>query len=129
MHAYELSYPAPKLPLDCVPLDAELLDQNTFGDRALRSEILKLFVSQLDISRDSILNPANDEDWRFSTHTLKGAAAAVGAQQFVALCAQWEKTSSPFSRHERESMAVAFDQARAAFLSAAFTVESPDLYY
>jgi HPt (histidine-containing phosphotransfer) domain-containing protein len=128
MYACELSYLAPKVPLDCVPLDAEQLDQNTFGDRALRTEILQLFVSQLDISRDSILNPINNDDWRFSTHTLKGAAAAVGAQQFVALSAKWEKTSLPFTDKERENRALAFDQAREAFLDAALTVESRGMH-
>lgn len=123
MHAHELSYHAPKVSLDCVPLDAERLDQNTFYDRVLRDEILKLFVSQLDISRSAILNPETNEDWRFSTHTLKGAAAAVGAQQFVALSVQWEKQALPISGEDRQKMAVAFDQARAAFLSAALSID------
>ena len=122
MHAHELSYHAPKVPLDCRPLDAERLDQNTFYDRVLRDEILKLFVSQLDISRSAILNPETNEDWRFSTHTLKGAAAAVGAQQFVALSCLWEKQVLPISGEDRQKMAVAFDQAREAFLSAALSI-------
>ncbi len=122
MHAHELSYHAPKVSLDCMPLDAERLDQNTFYDRVLRDEILKLFVSQLDISRSAILNPETNEDWRFSTHTLKGAAAAVGAQQFVAFSCLWEKQVLPISGEDRQKMAVAFDQAREAFLSAALSI-------
>jgi HPt (histidine-containing phosphotransfer) domain-containing protein len=124
MHAQELSYHASGIALDCVPLDIERLEQNTFHDRALRAEILKLFVSQLVISRSALLNPGSDEDWRFSTHTLKGAAAAVGAEQFVALSSQWEKRFLPISDEEQQAMAVAFDQAKAAFLAAAFSEEA-----
>lgn len=124
MHAHELSFHTAKVLLDCVPLDADRLDENTFHDRALRAEILKLFVSQLDISRSAILNPETSEDWRFATHTLKGAAAAVGAEQFVALSSQWEKLDLPIAGEERQKMAVAFDRAQAAFLAAAQSIEN-----
>ena len=123
MHAHELSFHTAEVPLDCVPLDADRLDENTFHDRALRAEILKLFVSQLDISRSAILTPETNEDWRFTTHTLKGAAAAVGAQQFVALSGQWEKHDLPISGEDLQKMVDAFDQARTAFLTAALDIE------
>ncbi len=121
MYAHELNHHTPKVPLDCMPLDSKRLDQNTFYDRALRDEILKLFVSQLDISRSAIMNPETNEDWRFTTHTLKGAAAAVGAEQFVALSGQWEKYALPISGEDMQKMQLAFDQARSAFLAAAFS--------
>ncbi|MDE2384567.1 MAG: Hpt domain-containing protein [Alphaproteobacteria bacterium] len=71
--------------------DRQILDHQTLNDAALGQEILQLFAGQL-----SRLEKA---DWTklelpFEMHTLRGAAAVVGAQQIEALARQWKQLGS-----------------------------------
>lgn len=102
-----------------VALDVQQLNRNTFGDVALRAEIIKLFSMQLEQSRLRIAEAQTPTDWRFVTHTLKGAAAAVGALDIARLAANWEKTGLPATPHAKAELLAAYDKAQAAFLSAA----------
>ncbi|HMN51410.1 MAG TPA: Hpt domain-containing protein [Xanthobacteraceae bacterium] len=59
-------------------IDREHLDAATFGDRALRSEVLRLFQAQVRILTAAIRD-ANGKPRMDAAHTLKGAARGIGA--------------------------------------------------
>lgn len=99
-------------------LDLQHLNTNTFGDLLLRAEILALFSAQIEQTRSHMLTAVSVQDWRFLTHTLKGAASAVGAIEFAVLASRWENQGLPRPEDDRSSHLEAYDLARAAFLEA-----------
>lgn len=99
-------------------LDLQHLNTNTFGDRLLRAEILALFSAQIEQSRSHLQSAASAQDWRFLTHTLKGAASAVGAIEFAELAGRWEAEGLPESRDDRSGHLASYDAARVAYLEA-----------
>ena len=84
--------------------------RQTFGDESLQQEILHLFLTQLDDTRRALAKPGSSSGWRFMTHTLRGAAAAVGAIDLVVLVETWEQMAVPTDA-EREAVVSAFDAA------------------
>ena len=86
---------------NCVALDVSYLNQTTFGDIALRSEIIGLFRAQVKAVRTQLLLPVDQKAWIYLTHTLKGAAAAVGAQQLAALADTWGRRAAPKTQSAR----------------------------
>ncbi len=64
------------------PVDLSHLARYTGGDRALNTEILKLFDGQVSDMVGQLLGILEQRDgrkWREVTHTIKGAARGVGA--------------------------------------------------
>ena len=64
------------------PVDLSHLARYTGGDKALNSEILKLFDGQVSEMVGQLLGVLQQRDarkWREVTHTIKGAARGVGA--------------------------------------------------
>jgi|GEM_PF-4755939 len=59
-------------------IDLEHLDAATFGDHALRSEVLRLFTAQA-ANLIAIIGSANAETRSAAAHALKGAALGIGA--------------------------------------------------
>lgn len=110
--------PVPGSAEDTPALDAVFLSHSTFGDDALKGEIIALFRKQVTQAREQIAVAATASDWRFVMHTLKGAASAVGALQFAALAQEWEKAVFP-SEGQRQLILNEFDLAKSAFLTAA----------
>lgn len=49
------------------------------GDVALRDEILTIFAEQVETLNTQFNETASDDDWKFVTHSMKGAARGVGA--------------------------------------------------
>lgn len=90
---------------DCAAIDAIFLNRNTFNDAALRTEIVGLFLAQLDGVQNSFLVPVDKNGWTFLTHTLKGAASAVGALQLAALADVWSKQPTPQTTEQRQKLA------------------------
>ena len=68
--------------------DRSILVHHTMEDAALAGEVLALFEAQL--KRLEELDWAG-LDLKFEMHTLRGAAAAVGALQLEALASQWQE--------------------------------------
>jgi len=62
-------------------LDVQHLDKYTAGDAVLRRELLSLFTDQLAQQVAALCAGCAGDDWMIATHTLKGAARAVGAFQ------------------------------------------------
>ena len=88
-------------PDDCIVLDLDFLNLNTFGDIVLRTEILGLFRAQVNGAALQLQFPVNPSGWHYLTHTLKGAAAAVGAGQLAALADTWGRNTSPKTQSAR----------------------------
>jgi len=64
------------------PIDLAHLARYTGGDKALNTEILRLFNGQLGTMVGELLTVLEQRDarkWRHVTHTIKGAARGVGA--------------------------------------------------
>lgn len=77
-------------PHEAPPIDIAYLDRQTFGDVALRQELLGVFAEQVPLLVARIVPPFGD-DARLSLHTLKGAARAVGAGPLAAAAAALEE--------------------------------------
>ena len=77
---------------DGAALDLPFLDAQTFGDRALRREVLGLFVAQARrvIPGLPALPPAAQGD---AAHLLKGSARAIGAWAAAAAATAFEAGS------------------------------------
>lgn len=99
--------------------DRAHFDRQTFGDRNLQREIIGLFLAQVADSRNTLIEPMTTSAWRYLTHTLKGAASAVGAVEFAKLAGDWELSGSPRDATARMNLVAAFDVAHHTFKQAA----------
>jgi HPt (histidine-containing phosphotransfer) domain-containing protein len=99
--------------------DLAFFEHCTSGDKALMQELLGLFRGQIEKSAENIIECPNDKDWAFITHTLKGAAAAVGAVQIEMLVSTWEIKARPRRFAERAALAEALQLAAAGFFKVA----------
>lgn len=66
------------------PLDIAYLRRFTQGNIALEREVLQLFVEQLPVYLEHLRASRTAKAWREWSHTLKGSAAAVGANPLAA---------------------------------------------
>jgi HPt (histidine-containing phosphotransfer) domain-containing protein len=71
--------------------DRAHLAHYTMNSAELEREIIGLFLQQLPSTVNMIETAENAADWRLATHTLKGAAAAVGAWRIEAIALDLEK--------------------------------------
>ena len=74
-------------------VDMVHLARYTGGDRALNSEVFKLFdeqTSEMVARLRSVLAARDLKGWKEITHTLKGAARGIGAFPFADACAEAE---------------------------------------
>lgn len=62
-------------------IDFDHLDQYTLGDADLQGELLRLFSIQLENQLAELSACADAGTWKQASHTLKGAARAVGVWQ------------------------------------------------
>ena len=82
--------------------DRASFEINTMGEGELQREVVGLFRTQIAQTEDKIAAVANERDWKFLTHTLRGAAAAVGAFEIHAMASDWEKSAAPASSAEQQ---------------------------
>jgi HPt (histidine-containing phosphotransfer) domain-containing protein len=92
--------------------------RQTFGDPDLQQEIIQLFLAQVEDARRAFATPMTTTAWRFLTHTLKGAAASVGALRIAELASAWELAGSPQDLDRRRSILLQFEVEAAAFSAA-----------
>jgi HPt (histidine-containing phosphotransfer) domain-containing protein len=72
--------------------DQARFESNTMYDFALQCEILGLLQSQIEQIKSRLLQGGlTAEESKFVGHTLRGAAAAVGAIELEEMGANWEK--------------------------------------
>ena len=79
-------------------LDLQHLDKYTAGDEVLRCELLSLFSEQLAQQITALRGGCQGDDWMIATHTLKGAARAIGAFQIGETAEALEISSATVKR-------------------------------
>lgn len=102
-----------------VVLDVAYLNRATFGDIPLRSEIIALFRSEVSGLSRRLDLPMDHQTWQFLTHTLKGAAAAVGALSIAEMASAWEQLPHPSTGDARCALSADLKTAVLAFERAA----------
>jgi HPt (histidine-containing phosphotransfer) domain-containing protein len=105
--------------LDMPALDVSYLNNATFDDSQLRTEIVGLFRQQLAALLDQLNIPLDHASWAYLTHTLKGSASAVGALQLAGLAVQWDAAACPQTAAARSNYAKELGEAVASFNSVA----------
>ena len=65
-------------------VDFSVLERMTGGDDAISEEVLGLFAQQAAMW--SPMLDVREEGWRDGVHTIRGAAAGIGAGQLAAAC-------------------------------------------
>jgi HPt (histidine-containing phosphotransfer) domain-containing protein len=90
----QLNIVRPVLAENALVFDRTRFESNTMYDFALQCEILGLFQSQVEQIQSRLSQGAlSAEDAKFVSHTLRGAAASVGAVELEDIGANWEKLS------------------------------------
>ena len=72
-------------------INFEHLEQYLGGDGDLIAEVFGLFKNQMDMWAKHLNIQLDDENWAAMMHSIKGTAAAVGAQNLQELCAHAEQ--------------------------------------
>lgn len=90
-------------------VDFGVLENMTGGDDAINEEVLGLFVQQAAVW-SALLDPKID-GWRDGVHTIRGAAAGIGARTLAVLCAEAEgadqKLAAPALERVRNALEAA----------------------
>jgi hypothetical protein len=81
--------------------DRGILLHHSMNDNALASEILGLFRQQLETLAGKDWSTL---DLRFEMHTLRGAAATIGAQELEALSREWREFGLALQPRFRSAM-------------------------
>lgn len=69
-------------------VDFAVLERMTGGDDAVSEEVLELFVQQAAMWSQML--DVREEGWRDAVHTIRGAAAGIGAETLAQACATAE---------------------------------------
>ncbi len=92
-------------------VDFSVLEGMTGDDAAISEEVLGLFVEQAGLW-SALLNPKID-GWRDGVHTIRGAAAGIGAGDLAAICAEAEAAGQALAAPALERVKTALDIALA----------------
>ena len=92
-------------------VDFAVLETMTGGDAAVSEEVLGLFVEQAGLW-SAMLDP-KAEGWRDGVHTIRGAAAGVGAGDLAEVCAAAETADQALAVPALERVRTALDAALA----------------
>ncbi|NBB59789.1 Hpt domain-containing protein [Pseudomonas sp. ODNR1LW] len=92
-------------------VDFSVLEGMTGGDAAISEEVLGLFVEQAALW-SALLNPKVD-GWRDGVHTIRGAAAGIGAGDLAAICAEAEAADQALAAPALERVRDALEAALA----------------
>ncbi|MFC5346185.1 Hpt domain-containing protein [Brevundimonas staleyi] len=92
-------------------VDFAVLDAVTGGDDGVAEEILGLFVQQAEMWSQML--DARIEGWRDAVHTIRGAAAGIGAGALAAVCAEAEGAEKDVAPAKLDHVRDALDTALA----------------
>ncbi|CAN5144483.1 Hpt domain-containing protein [soil metagenome] len=92
-------------------VDFGVLDRMTGGDDAVSEEVLGLFTEQAAMW-SAMLEPKTD-GWRDAVHTIRGAAAGIGAQALADVCAAAEVSDQALAAPALDRVRGALDIALA----------------
>jgi len=95
--------------------DRDHLRQYTSGEEALERELIGLFLGQLAPMRTQLDATASAQDWKFASHSLKGAARSIGAPQIAALAEKLESFGPGEAAQGRGEVLAELDEAMAVF--------------
>ncbi len=95
--------------------DREHLRQYTSGEEVLERELIGLFLGQLAPIRAQLDATASPQDWKFASHSLKGAARSIGAPQIAALAERLDSLGPDEAAEARSEALAQLDEAMAAF--------------
>lgn len=98
------------------PIDLGHLARQTLGDKGLEQEVLRLFDDTVRIYFGRVEHSTTVEDLVRNLHTLKGAAAGVGANAVAALAgaaAAGLKDGRPVDPEQIADLEVAVTECRA----------------
>ena len=84
-----------RMAADSAVFDRLGLEHNTMHDQRLAAEVLGLFLAQMPATLQLLDEAVTAAEWKFAAHTLKGSAAAVGAQKLHNLAACLEGLAFP----------------------------------
>jgi HPt (histidine-containing phosphotransfer) domain-containing protein len=73
------------------PIDRALLARFTLNNAALEREVLLLFAEQAPLYLKRLRAAATSKAWKEAAHSLKGAAAAVGARRVASFAEMAER--------------------------------------
>jgi HPt (histidine-containing phosphotransfer) domain-containing protein len=90
-------------------VDFTVLEGFTGGDAAVAEEILELFRQQAEIWTP-MLTPTS-EGWRDAAHSVKGAAAGIGAGALARVCGEAEVSTDSLAGPVLERVRDALDAA------------------
>ncbi|MBX7250001.1 MAG: Hpt domain-containing protein [Caulobacteraceae bacterium] len=90
-------------------VDFAVLEGFTAGDQAVIEEVLDLFRQQAEIWTP--LLDSRSEGWRDAAHSMKGAAAGIGAQTLSRVCGEAEITPDDLAEPVLERVKSALDAA------------------
>jgi len=90
-------------------VDFSVLDRTTGGDDDVAEEVLGLFVQQAGMWAPML--DARQEGWKDAVHTIRGAAAGIGAGALASVCAEAEAA-------ERDVVPTKLDRVRDALNAA-----------
>ena len=92
-------------------VDFAVLEAMTGNDAAISDEVLGLFQEQAALW--SPMLDARSEGWRDGVHTIRGAAAGIGARDLAAICAEAEVSDQALASPALERVRTALDIALA----------------
>ena len=95
---------------DARVLDLEHLRGYTQGSAELERELLGLFRVQMHEQLLAVLGARSAADWQFATHTLKGAARAVGAGEVAETASRLEEMGIAAAAADRARMLARLEQ-------------------
>lgn len=92
-------------------VDFDVLNGMTGRDDAINEEVLGLFVNQAALW--SVMLDPKVEGWRDGVHTIRGAAAGIGARDLAAICAEAEHCDAALAPAALNRVRTAMDAALA----------------
>lgn len=98
--------------------DMSAFDRNTAGDTSLQAELIKIFCAETGQYCDQLEQAVQDDDrdlWHFCTHSLKGAANALGLRNLGELCSIAQNLAP--SEEKRKELRRAYSQSLKALAS------------
>ena len=92
-------------------VDFAVLERMTGGDDSISEEVLGLFAQQAALG--SPMLDVREDGWRDGVHTIRGAAAGIGAGALAAACAAAEAAEKPEAPPLLDRVRVALELALA----------------
>jgi HPt (histidine-containing phosphotransfer) domain-containing protein len=97
------------------PIDMVHLARQTLGDKGLELEVLRMFDDAAGVYFGRIEKSTSVEDLKRNLHTLKGAAAGIGATAVASLAATAERElreGSPVNPERIHDLEIAVTECR-----------------